>query len=560
MKKHSLLLPRVCCMGLCLSLATWVRGLPQSETKKSEDACKLHEFLAAPVNADTASQRFYARLDLIMRDSAAASSQLICLRTDVTELLSEKEERQYKALPTNQARAAFLKRFWLSQDPTPATLTNERLVEHYERLLYAREHLSYPGSLGYDDRGKIYIKYGPPDETVEDGINFNTLPFTTWAYYNLGAPVCFDFIDAGVNGFRFADQPTDALVVPGILSYIGALDNLLRRRASMHPDYARLLSDISDLEMTPEQKLKNPSGVRMLIDRRVREYANDTRLKQYRLPPSVSVAAKEYDQFASALRLAQFQTERGEPLLLAFYGFHSKDLRADTDSVQLRAVTALRDTSLAIAATRDTAFYVQTKGVVDPVIQVATYDMRAEKYDFLLQLENAAGMQRSLCDYSLIPGKSVNGKLHLSSIIFAEAVTSADSFSGASAFYRNGLAIVPHPFEEIESNKPVWLYFEAYSLARNREGKTNFTIEYEIDSSREKGFTALLNKLNPFSSGGEKISLSETRQGNLSNEALALQLDLAQLPQARYELIVRLTDHHAGLTKESTLAFSLRKN
>lgn len=509
---------------------------------------------------ELASKIFYSLLDSLAEASDEAQQKLTYLRAEVTELLNDKEERQYQALSTNQARAAFLKRFWMSQDPTPATLTNERLVEHYERLIYAREHFSYPGSLGYDDRGKIYIKYGPPDEVVEDGINFNTLPFTTWVYYNLGAPVCFDFIDAGVNGFRFADQPTDALVVPGILSYLSALENLLRRRANMHPDYARLFSDISTMEIRLDQTLNNSTAVRQLIDRRVREYASDVYLQQQRLPVSMSTATKQYDQFESALRLAQFHTESGAPLLLAFYGFNPKDLRADADSVRVRAITTLRDTSLAMAATRDTAFYVQTNGAAGNVIQVAAYDLQAEKYYFLLQLENSSGMQRSLRDYSLIPGKPVSGKLHLSSILFAETVAPADSFSGAAAFYRNGLAIVPHPFEELESNQPMWLYFEAYDLARNREGKTSFTIEYEIDSSREKGFAALLNKLNPFSSGGEKISLSETRQGNLSNEALALQLDLAQLPQARYELTVRLTDHNAELTKESALAFSLRKN
>lgn len=562
MTKYLCVLPWVCFLGICLGAMPQAKALPQAALKSAESTCNSHTLFAPPVDAEFASKDFYSLLDSLIAETPETQQQLACLRTEVTELLTDKEERQYKALPTNQARAAFLKRFWLSQDPTPATVANERLIEHYERLFYAREHFSYPGSLGYDDRGKIYIKYGPPDEVVEDGINFNTLPFTTWAYYNLGAPICFDFIDSGVNGFRFADQPTDALVVPGILAYKAALENLLRRRINVHPDYARLYSEIffSD-QLPPGKQLENSATVRATIDRRVREYANDLRLKQYRLPVSKSTVAKEFGSFDCALRLAQFQGDNGKPVLLGFYGFHPADLRAENDSVLVRAVTTLRDTSLAIEAMRDTAFYVSTKENTKPAfIQIVTYSVQAEKYFFLLQLENPSSLQRCQRDYSLIPGALINGKLHLSSLIFAETITPVDSFSGASAFYRNGLAIVPHPFDEIASDKPVWLYFEAYDLAKDREGKTSYSIEYEITSSRATGFAALLSKLNPFNSKGEKISLSETRQGDLGNEAVSLQLDLAQLPPAKYYLTVRLTDHIAKLMKERELQFVLHKN
>ena len=66
------------------------------------------------------------------------------------------------------ALALAVKRFWIERDPTPATLVNERLVEHWKRIAYARETFVYNHSSAYrtDDRGTFYVKYGLPDRVT----------------------------------------------------------------------------------------------------------------------------------------------------------------------------------------------------------------------------------------------------------------------------------------------------------------------------------------------------------------------------------------------------------
>jgi GWxTD domain-containing protein len=59
-----------------------------------------------------------------------------------------------------------IKRFWLEKDPTPGTPYNERLIEHWERIAYARKNFgneSY-GPYETDDRGTLYVRFGPPDK------------------------------------------------------------------------------------------------------------------------------------------------------------------------------------------------------------------------------------------------------------------------------------------------------------------------------------------------------------------------------------------------------------
>ena len=66
------------------------------------------------------------------------------------------------------ALALAVKRFWIERDPTPSTLVNERLVEHWKRIGYARQTFVYNHSSAYrtDDRGTFYVKYGLPDRVT----------------------------------------------------------------------------------------------------------------------------------------------------------------------------------------------------------------------------------------------------------------------------------------------------------------------------------------------------------------------------------------------------------
>ncbi|NIV92449.1 GWxTD domain-containing protein [candidate division KSB1 bacterium] len=101
--------------------------------------------------------------------------------------------------------------FWTRADPIPTTETNERLVEHWRRIAHAREKYTREKTTVYgtDDRGLVFVKYGPPDVAAEGKLGvdqfelmrwfptdfllrqeiqrYNTLPeFEIWVYHNLG--------------------------------------------------------------------------------------------------------------------------------------------------------------------------------------------------------------------------------------------------------------------------------------------------------------------------------------------------------------------------------------
>jgi GWxTD domain-containing protein len=83
---------------------------------------------------------------------------------DLAYVLTEDEMERFKTL-TPAEREDFLKEFWLSIDPTPGTAVNEALIEHFRRVKYADHHFGGAGIRGaLTDRGRLYIKYGPPDD------------------------------------------------------------------------------------------------------------------------------------------------------------------------------------------------------------------------------------------------------------------------------------------------------------------------------------------------------------------------------------------------------------
>ena len=85
------------------------------------------------------------------------------LNEEVNWIISRAEQEEFKKLEDDEAREAFVERFWDRRDPSPATQRNEYKDEHYRRLLYVNE-MYREGMPGWrTDRGRVYILHCPPD-------------------------------------------------------------------------------------------------------------------------------------------------------------------------------------------------------------------------------------------------------------------------------------------------------------------------------------------------------------------------------------------------------------
>ena len=138
------------------------------------------------------------------------------LDQDVRWIITDDERKAFMQLSNNEERDQFIEAFWQRRNPNPDSEDNEFKDEHYRRIEYANEHYA-AGKPGWmTDRGRIYIVYGPPDETdshpsggtyerpmEEGGGETSTFPFEDWRYRyieGIGQEVIVEFVDTCMCG------------------------------------------------------------------------------------------------------------------------------------------------------------------------------------------------------------------------------------------------------------------------------------------------------------------------------------------------------------------------
>ena len=155
---------------------------------------------------------------------------------EVEDIIRPEELDAFRRLSSKEERENYIEiLFWGMRDPTPDTVENELRDEHYRRIAYANERFAsgIPGNK--TDRGRMYIKWGAPDEieshptggpydrpSHEGGGRTTTHAYEKWRYRNLagvGSDIVIEFVDRSGSGeYRMTTDPSekDALTyIPG---------------------------------------------------------------------------------------------------------------------------------------------------------------------------------------------------------------------------------------------------------------------------------------------------------------------------------------------------------
>ncbi len=287
--KHFSALSGVLAMGLA---GAYLLAAPQSDKDDQKTVVSSRDTVAKPMTAkQKKKQEEKLRKEL-------ETPYKKWLNEDVAYIITDEERKAFKRLSTDDERENFIEQFWLRRDPTPDTEENEFKEEHYRRIAYANERFA-SGIPGWKtDRGRIYIVYGPPDETddhssggtydrpiEEGGGTTSTFPFIDWTYRyieGVGSNVKIEFVDPTMSGeFRMSMDPSekDALTyVPGagltLYEQMGLADKSQRftrtdgttlgtgnqpMPASM--DEFERLSQFANLQKAPQVKFKDLQAV-----------------------------------------------------------------------------------------------------------------------------------------------------------------------------------------------------------------------------------------------------------------------------------------------------------
>lgn len=136
---------------------------------------------------------------------------------DQIEYLANAKQYALFVKLNDSGKREFLRRFWESLDQDKNTEENETLIEHSRRYQVVDDKYSEKIAKGIKgsktDRGRIYIKYGQPDEIEYKNMQLTSKPLEVWKYNNGRTLVFMDI--TGFGRFQLiycstSEEPTDS--------------------------------------------------------------------------------------------------------------------------------------------------------------------------------------------------------------------------------------------------------------------------------------------------------------------------------------------------------------
>jgi len=459
----------------------------------------------------------------------------------------EKEEFQHLSL---EEKGLFFKRFWKRRDPTPTTELNERLIEHMRRVKYARSHFPAVIPPYYDDRGRVYVKYGEPDARyISQMYQENVKDNESWSYESIQRGLVFDFVQKGAT-YKLVHDLTEA--APAGTGYYGRLaiaSRLYAERTDLGGIYARLALGMSQSDLM--------------------DYVSTKFAAQASAPPEY------YDFDYGALPLpfyldhAQFKGENHLTRLEVYNAVNNQDLQfesfyGNTLISSLRYTFVVEDTNYNEISRRTKEINLLTtateEGMEKASVNQEDFLLAPGDYYLSIRIENPTGKRLGIKRTRIRVRKFPDGELAISDV---QLSMEAQYVETEGPFVKNGIRILPYPSRQISMAKPIFIYYEIYNLQPDAKGNTRYRISYTVETLKEKkgALRRAVGGLGRIFGRGKKGSVTTTyeRQGTSTDEFEFLSLDLGRLKPGRSRITVEVQDLIANRTVQSQLEFDLTK-
>lgn len=500
-----------------------------------------------------ATQYFYDALEYPLPDSF-----LTRLYWDMRDIMTPEEAAAWETTPD---KGLFLARFWRRRDPTPATPENERLAEHFQRLAEARKKYSSPvDPRGYDDRGMIYVRYGPPDDVYLDPGGEATLPNESWAYHRLG-DVTFDFIEFG-GSYRLEPDLRRAIVEEATTTRrLWQLMKLFEERSELGVSYQRAHADLQLLAENPELQ-GMPTSLRHRFNQVLDDFVDQVENQRKQLPQAAPSFKVEATPLFYTVAAATFRGRENTTRLEIYYGLPLSELKSETSNGQGDRV--LESYINVMTPSYDPLFSDKQVMTLDPeaiekglsyVGQFTTF-LRPDTYRVAIELISPSTRQRGHFVLNLPLPDYHSRRLAVSDIELASQVRPATEDESRPGFVKHGLWVEPYPYRAVAAKQPLMMYYEIYGLTPEKDGQTRYRVEYEVRSrAPRKGVSRILSAINPFGGRKAAISTSFDLVGDSPDSYEYLALDLSTLKPDSYELVLQVTDQVSGRKARSALRF-----
>lgn len=604
----------VFCAAVLCSVCAW---LPQPVSAQVQDAACAQAPDACATCLSAYVQKVFADTDT-SRYGEAADGYLRMLRyageatSDSARAVLKRPMAQLALVVDAQLRAeirAFLageaawpadrvRAWWRQRDPFPASVLNERVIEHLTRVATAERKFSEAGRQdGLDDRGRIYLRFGPPQFETQvplassdfvlrsRTLSASDFPqHTHWAYPRISKLARFLFVRNQDNRWRIG-EPYD--LVPDrlrsaptgrsryLIPLLRTLEETYGRLAVYDADLGPFLQDVISTRFAIENgvaltaEAANPSRLVTTINEERRHQERVAERRRIELPASQTSALNQVDPLAVAYRTVRFRESDGSTRVEVLWGLsgfdvlpsekRQRELRGEGFDYVTAYVLASRHVGYGDAyrtvERTSRRMLVRHRGEADegplpPQIDTLRFggdrfihlgmewEARVARYTEAGRLE--LGPQSRLTVQradSLRPLVADNRTLELSDLRPMVLPAGAELDQA-----------LPYPFKGIRPETPLLLYFEVYNLNFDENDETRYQVEYEID---RRGPVSMLARPPLRRTSGETRYTGSTR-----TTKEYIELDLTTW-DGKGELVitVRITDETTGQTAERVVKF-----
>jgi GWxTD domain-containing protein len=490
------------------------------------------------------------------------------LDQDVVYIISDEEKKAFKGLQTDEEKDQFIEQFWLRRDPTPDTEENEYREEHYRRIAYANEHYA-SGIPGWkSDRGMIYIKFGPADETdvhnggteerpIEEGGGQTSMyPYEKWRYRYLdgiGTNVEIEFVDTTMTGeFRMTTDPSEKdalLMVPGAgLSLCEQMGQCSKTDRFNRTDGTHLatggqplpesMNEFSRLERLA--KLQAPPPVKF----KDLEAAVSSSIKYNLLPMKVRADFIPVTG-SSVLSNITIQFERKDLQFRQKGGVSesSVNIYARITSMSRRPVNWFED-----VVSVDVPTDLLQQAVKGSSIYQKTIPLQPGRYRLNVAAKDVVGGNTTSYEMALEVPRLEDDKLGQSSLILADLIEKVPTKSiGTGQFVIGTSKVRPRVDGTFRHDEKLGIYLQLYNFEPDEKTKKpEGTIDYEIvkNGSNEKVFEY-----------SEDLSVS--LGGGAAQVVIEKLLPLQSLVPGQYTLKMKVVDKKRNQTLTPSATFTV---
>ncbi|MCA9742087.1 MAG: GWxTD domain-containing protein [Deferribacteres bacterium] len=450
------------------------------------------------------------------------------------------------------AAGAILANFFQTNDFEPFTAENEFLIAYLRRVVKAREQF-FNGQTPaqFDERGKIYVRFGKPDRVVTDRsgelgeVGWKMHPYEVWFYKRIGADMYFTFVGKSDNrDYRWVDGPESIFG-----RFYSGRKTMFGQKVARTGETAMALRDELYTSLAPWHKTFRERLFRLSTMQSLREAADYASLyfqqedREYterivKMAPTI-VFDEGGDMNALPLSIshAAFRENDHFDRLELYYSVPYNALFFERTigkfKAQIRCRIAVFDENFQsiLADTVEQILYEKKQNETTRGHFLSQFNAKlpAGTYHAVVQIEDVYSKKRGFARFPFTLRTFSESRLAVSDIQLSPHIQETQE---QFEFAKNGVLVTPLPSSRLGKNKPLYLYYEIYHLTQKQNGETRYKVEYKLR-------TADLQKSNQ---PGHSIALSEQRATTSAHQSEYLAMDASRFKAGDAVLEIFVTD------------------